>query len=382
MSRLGGMGPYQIYKIGEDGMGQVSLRGVRKAFGEITVIPDLDLEIPDGAFCVFVGPSGCGKSTLLRMIAGLEQMTDGHLAIGGRDMTGIAPAERGVAMVFQSYALYPHMTVADNIGFGLRMTGHPKEEIVARVSKAAALLELNKLLERRPAALSGGQRQRVAIGRAIVRDPKVFLFDEPLSNLDAALRVQMRNEITGLHRTIGTTMIYVTHDQVEAMTMADMIVVLNGGRIEQAGSPLDLYHRPANRFVAAFLGSPSMNFLKGTARAADGSVTITLACGPAFTSAIEAPRITEEVSVGIRPEQARLGDGDGLVFDAVLDHAEYLGAETLLALKLADGSGFTLRAAGTVSTQPGEPVRFHVPSGACHVFNAAGVALFHGDQNR
>ena len=224
-------------------MANVKLLNVRKAFGATEIIKGVDLDIGDGEFCVFVGPSGCGKSTLLRMIAGLEDITSGELRIGGRDMSDTPSAQRGVAMVFQSYALYPHMTVRDNIGFGLRMTGHPKSEIEARTKHAADLLQLGQLLDRKPSQLSGGQRQRVAIGRAIVREPGVFLFDEPLSNLDAALRVQMRIEIGRLHQSLATTMIYVTHDQVEAMTMADRIVVLNGGVIEQVGSPLELYHR-------------------------------------------------------------------------------------------------------------------------------------------
>ena len=243
-------------------MADVSLRGVKKQFGALSVIKGVDLDVKDGEFCVFVGPSGCGKSTLLRMIAGLEDITSGSLAIGGQDMTSIGPSERGVAMVFQSYALYPHMTVEENIGFGLKMTGQPKALIAERTAVAAKMLQLEPLLQRKPGQLSGGQRQRVAIGRAIVRNPEVFLFDEPLSNLDAALRVQMRTELSKLHQDLKATMIYVTHDQVEAMTMADKIVVLSAGKIEQVGSPLELYHRPNNLFVAGFIGSPKMNFLK------------------------------------------------------------------------------------------------------------------------
>ncbi|NAZ36311.1 ABC transporter ATP-binding protein, partial [Rubellimicrobium sp. CFH 75288] len=244
-------------------MSGVTLEGVVKRFGEAEVIHGVDLAVADGAFCVFVGPSGCGKSTLLRMIAGLEETTEGRIRIGGRDVTRMDPAERGVAMVFQTYALYPHMTVAENMSFGLRMTGHPKAEIARKVAEAARILKLEPLMARKPRALSGGQRQRVAIGRAIVRGPEVFLFDEPLSNLDAELRVEMRVELARLHREIGATMIYVTHDQVEAMTLADVIVVLRAGRIEQVGRPLDLYHDPDNRFVAGFIGSPSMNFVTG-----------------------------------------------------------------------------------------------------------------------
>jgi lactose/L-arabinose transport system ATP-binding protein len=239
---------------------------VIKRYGATQVIHGVDLDIEDGEFCVFVGPSGCGKSTLLRMVAGLEETTEGRIAIGGRDVTHLDPAERGVAMVFQTYALYPHMTVAENMGFGLKMTGHPKAEIDAKVAEASRVLKLDDYLARKPKALSGGQRQRVAIGRAIVRGPEVFLFDEPLSNLDAELRVEMRVEIARLHNEIGATMIYVTHDQVEAMTLADKIVVLRAGRIEQVGKPLDLYNDPDNRFVAGFIGSPAMNFFEGQQR--------------------------------------------------------------------------------------------------------------------
>ena len=244
-------------------MSRVALTNVKKQYGDLEVIHGIDLSIDEGEFCVFVGPSGCGKSTLLRMIAGLEETTAGQIAIGDRDVTKSDPAARGVAMVFQSYALYPHMTVAENMGFGLKMTGHPKAEITAKVAEASRILKLNDYLDRKPKALSGGQRQRVAIGRAIVRGPEVFLFHEPLSNLDAELRVDMRVEIARLHKEIGATMIYVTHDQVEAMTLADKIVVLRAGVIEQVGAPMALYHDPANKFVAGFIGSPAMNFLKG-----------------------------------------------------------------------------------------------------------------------
>ncbi|MEZ5871939.1 MAG: sn-glycerol-3-phosphate ABC transporter ATP-binding protein UgpC [Nitratireductor sp.] len=246
-------------------MSGLELEKVKKSFGAVDVIHGVDLKIDDGEFTVFVGPSGCGKSTLLRLVAGLEEATGGTISIGGRDVTHVEPAERGIAMVFQSYALYPHMSVADNMGFGLKMNGHPKAEIDRRVSKAASILHLEPLLERKPKQLSGGQRQRVAIGRAIVREPQVFLFDEPLSNLDAELRVQMRLEIAKLHKELGATMIYVTHDQVEAMTLADKIVVLRAGIIEQVGSPIGLYEDPDNMFVAGFIGSPKMNFVKANA---------------------------------------------------------------------------------------------------------------------
>ncbi|KDR91211.1 ABC transporter ATP-binding protein, partial [Agrobacterium tumefaciens] len=245
-------------------MAELSLNNVVKRYGALEVIHGANLEVKDGEFVVFVGPSGCGKSTLLRMIAGLEDISGGDIVIGGRTVSDADPADRGIAMVFQSYALYPHMTVAENLSFGLRMNGNPKADTQKRVNRAAEILQINELMQRRPKQLSGGQRQRVAIGRAIVREPQVFLFDEPLSNLDAELRVQMRVEISRLHKQLGTTMIYVTHDQTEAMTLADKIVVLRAGNIEQVGAPLDLYDDPANRFVAGFVGSPKMNFLEAT----------------------------------------------------------------------------------------------------------------------
>src|SRR6187549_3941555 len=255
-------------------MGKIALRNVNKSFGATTIIPNITLDIKDGEFVVFVGPSGCGKSTLLRLIAGLEDTTSGQIVLDGEDMTKAPPARRGLAMVFQSYALYPHMTVRDNIAFPLKMAKAPKEVIDQKVEYAARTLNLSSYLDRRPRALSGGQRQRVAIGRAIVREPKAFLFDEPLSNLDAALRVNMRLEITELHQQLKTTMIYVTHDQVEAMTMADRIVVLNAGNVEQFGTPMELYRTPANRFVAGFIGSPKMNFVDGAEAAKHGAHAI------------------------------------------------------------------------------------------------------------
>ncbi len=277
----------------------VTLKGAIKRYGQTQVIHGIDLEIEDGEFCVFVGPSGCGKSTLLRMIAGLEETTEGEIRIGQRDVTHMDPAKRGVAMVFQTYALYPHMTVAENMGFGLRMNGVPKAEIDKKVAEASEILKLEPYLKRKPKALSGGQRQRVAIGRAIVRGPEVFLFDEPLSNLDAELRVEMRVEIARLHQEIGATMIYVTHDQVEAMTMADKIVVLRDGRIEQVGAPMDLYRDPDNRFVAGFIGSPAMNFLE--CDVVEGTVR-----HPALTDSIPVtkgvPADAQKVILGIRPE--------------------------------------------------------------------------------
>ena len=323
-------------------MATVSLRQIRKAFGFIEVIKGIDLDVADGELCVFVGPSGCGKSTLLRLIAGLEDASSGEVRIAGQDMAGVAAADRGVAMVFQSYALYPHMAVRDNIGFGLRMTGHDKRLVAERVARAAAMLQLESMLDRKPSQLSGGQRQRVAIGRAIVREPGVFLFDEPLSNLDAALRVQMRIEIGRLHQDLKATMIYVTHDQVEAMTLADRIVVLNAGRIEQVGSPLELYHRPGNLFVAGFIGSPRMNFITATVAAvAPNSLSLTLGGGTPLVLANSGVKATagQTVTVGIRPEHIRVADGGADVVNGAgamagtLRLVEYLGSETMFYVR-------------------------------------------------
>ena len=285
-------------------MSGVTLEKTVKRYGEVQVIHGVDLKIADGEFCVFVGPSGCGKSTLLRMIAGLEETSAGKISIGPRDVTHLDPAERGIAMVFQTYALYPHMTVEENMGFGLRMNGHPKDEIKRKVSEASRVLKLDEYLKRKPAALSGGQRQRVAIGRAIVRGPEVFLFDEPLSNLDAELRVDMRVEIARLHNEIGATMVYVTHDQVEAMTLADKIVVLRAGRIEQVGAPMELYRNPDNKFVAGFIGSPSMNFLAG--RVVEGGVEVPGLGGDVIATDVGLPAKGDTVIVGIRPQDMTL----------------------------------------------------------------------------
>ncbi len=310
-------------------MAELSLKNVVKRYGALNVIHGADLEIADGEFVVFVGPSGCGKSTLLRMIAGLEDITDGEISIGGKVVNDAEPTDRGIAMVFQSYALYPHMTVEQNLSFGLRMNGNPKADTDQRVRRAADILQINELMHRTPKQLSGGQRQRVAIGRAIVRQPRVFLFDEPLSNLDAELRVQMRVEISRLHKQLGTTMIYVTHDQTEAMTLADKIVVLRAGHIEQVGAPLDLYDDPANRFVAGFVGSPKMNFLPGQVvdQTADG-VTVRLAdvAGVQLLLPLTS-QIADgsDVVLGIRPEhfgEAGHGDAD---LTLEIDVAEHLG---------------------------------------------------------
>ena len=306
-------------------MADLRLRGVRKIFGGSTeVLRGLDLDIADGEFMVFVGPSGCGKSTLLRLIAGLDTATAGEIRIGGQRMDDVPPADRGVAMVFQSYALYPHMTVAQNLGFALRMAGRPAREIAAAVGRAAEILQLGALLDRKPKALSGGQRQRVAIGRAIVREPRVFLFDEPLSNLDAALRVQMRLELARLHRALGTTMVYVTHDQVEAMTLGDRIALFNGGRLEQVGPPLELYERPRTRFVAGFLGQPQMNFLP--LAQLDSASRLLLAGSP--------DEGHSEWALGVRPDHLQLlGEGAGL--PGRVERVEHVGDAVLAWIRLA-----------------------------------------------
>ncbi len=329
-------------------MGKIELTQVRKSFGETHVIPGIDLTIENGEFVVFVGPSGCGKSTLLRLIAGLEDTTSGTIRIDGQDATHLPPAKRGLAMVFQSYALYPHMTVRKNIAFPLKMAGMPQAEQDARVERAAKVLNLTAYLDRRPGQLSGGQRQRVAIGRAIVREPAAFLFDEPLSNLDAALRVGMRQEISELHQSLKTTMIYVTHDQVEAMTMADKIVVLNAGRIEQVGAPLDLYNHPRNLFVAGFIGSPRMNFIEGEEAAKHGAHTI-----------------------GIRPEHITVGDGP---WEGTVGLSEHLGSDSFIKVTVPGLGTLNVRAPGEVGVHHGDRIRL-APAGRIHRFDAQGTAL-------
>ena len=332
-------------------MGKIVLKSVRKSFGEVDVIPGVDLTIDDGEFVVFVGPSGCGKSTLLRLIAGLEDTTSGTIVIDGADATALPPAKRGLAMVFQSYALYPHMSVRKNIAFPLKMAGMDAAAIDAKVNNAAKVLNLTSYLDRRPGQLSGGQRQRVAIGRAIVREPKAFLFDEPLSNLDAALRGNMRLEITELHQTLQTTMVYVTHDQVEAMTMADKIVVLQAGHIEQVGSPLTLYHKPANVFVAGFIGSPRMNLLEGAEAAKHGAKTI-----------------------GIRPEHLDLSTSSGS-WKGVVSVAEQLGSDTFLHVATEGLGQLTVRAPGDVAARHGDTVYLTPQPSRIHRFGADGKAL-------
>jgi multiple sugar transport system ATP-binding protein len=321
-------------------MARIALENVRKSYGTAHVIKGVDIEIEDGEFCVFVGPSGCGKSTLLRMIAGLEDISDGKLSIGDRVVNDLPPAERGVAMVFQSYAIFPHMTVRENVAFGLTIAGAPKEEKDAKVAEAARILQMEHLLDRRPSQLSGGQRQRVAIGRAIVRKPQVFLFDEPLSNLDAALRMDMRMEIGRLHQQLGATMIYVTHDQVEAMTLADKIVVLKDGKVMQIGAPMELYHNPANLFVAGFLGAPSMNFVKVTVQAVNGGTALVsnAALDPVEVSGARGPfKVGETAILGVRPQYLGIADGPGRLHGQVA-LTERLGAETVVEINLKDGS--------------------------------------------
>ncbi|WGH79926.1 ABC transporter ATP-binding protein [Jannaschia ovalis] len=348
-------------------MSGVTLREVIKRYGETQVIHRVDLDISEGEFCVFVGPSGCGKSTLLRMIAGLEETTEGAIRIGARDVTREDPAQRGVAMVFQTYALYPHMTVEENMGFGLKMTGHPKARIREKVAEASRVLKLDDYLKRKPAALSGGQRQRVAIGRAIVRGPEVFLFDEPLSNLDAELRVEMRVEIARLHKEIGATMIYVTHDQVEAMTMADKIVVLRSGRVEQVGAPLDLYRDPDNRFVAGFIGSPAMNFLPG--RVAGGAVELP-ALGLTLAPPVTLPPDGTAVTVGLRPEHLQLGAGDALEVDLT----EALGGVSYAYLTAGTGEKLIVEERGDIRSTEGDRVGVTIDPVRVMVFDAESEA--------
>ena len=324
-------------------MSGLTLRDVKKSFGNVHIIHGVNLDIDDGEFTVFVGPSGCGKSTLLRLVAGLEECTGGSISIGGKDVTHYDPADRGVAMVFQSYALYPHMTVEENMGFGLKMTGTDRGVISQRVGKASKILHLDQLLQRKPKQLSGGQRQRVAIGRAIVREPKVFLFDEPLSNLDAELRVAMRLEIAKLHKQLKATMIYVTHDQVEAMTLADKIVVLRAGKIEQVGAPLKLYSDPDNMFVGGFIGSPRMNFFKGTVKAnSAGKASVEIpAIGVTFDKSIsDAVSAGKDVMVGVRPEHFDLAGS--AKFSAAIDVVENLGGQAYAYAHSKDGEMLTV----------------------------------------
>ena len=357
-------------------MADVRLTGVTKHFGTTEVLKGVDLEIADGEFVVFVGPSGCGKSTLLRVIAGLEDATSGEIAIGGRAVNGLSPSDRGIAMVFQSYALYPHMSVYENMAFGLKLAKADKAEIDRRVRGAAETLNITDYLDRKPKALSGGQRQRVAIGRAIVREPQVFLFDEPLSNLDAALRVRMRYEFAALHERLKTTMVYVTHDQVEAMTLADRIVVLNAGVIEQVGAPMALYERPKNLFVAEFIGSPKMNLMAAEVVEASGTrATVKTAGGETLTVAVDASRARagDRVTLGVRPEHLTLSGSDNALkgrasFVETLGHATY-------AYVAHGGDSLTVQLPGDVRPAVGAEMTLRVPADQAHLFDADGMAF-------
>jgi ABC-type sugar transport system ATPase subunit len=356
-------------------MSELSLSGLHKSFGTVETIKGVDLDIREGEFVVFVGPSGCGKSTLLRMIAGLESVTRGHILIGGRDVTELPPARRGTAMVFQSYALFPHMTVADNIAFGLRLAGESRVEIDRKVNEVANILQIVPLLERRPKQLSGGQRQRVAIGRAIIRKPGVFLFDEPLSNLDAALRVQMRLEIARLHARLGATMVYVTHDQVEAMTLADRIVVLNAGRVEQVGTPIELYNEPANRFVAQFIGSPRMNFLSGAIETSIRGRELAIGGARLRLPETVAAGADASVGVGLRPEDLTIG-GDAFLFEASVGVLERLGSETIAYLDVAGyDEPIAVKVAPAGEPKTGTRVPVSLAAGVAHVFDKGGKTI-------
>lgn len=358
-------------------MSTVVLRDIHKTYADAEVIKGIDLDINDREFVVFVGPSGCGKSTLLRMIAGLEEITSGDLIIDGERMNDVPPDKRGLAMVFQTYALYPHMTVAENMAFSLRLAGVPKARRHERAKEVARVLQLEPLLERKPRALSGGQRQRVAIGRALVRNPKVFLFDEPLSNLDAALRVQMRIELASLHDSLQATMIYVTHDQVEAMTLADKIVVLQGGLIEQVGSPLELYHHPRNLFVAGFIGSPKMNFLpvvvsavndSGTTVQLPGNATVTVPVKPGGLS------VGDRATLGIRPEHLRV-DPNNVNLNSEVLVVERLGGETFLYVKIEGGDTLTVQTDGDDPSRMHDRAPLYINGDLCHLFDAQGEAI-------
>lgn len=346
-------------------MATLDIKGVHKSFGSVEVIHNTSLQVVDGELVVFVGPSGCGKSTMLRMIAGLEEVTQGEIWIGGNRVDHLPPAKRGIAMVFQSYALYPHKNVRGNLGFALKHAGMPKDEITQRVDKAADILGLQELMHRRPRELSGGQRQRVAIGRAIVRDPDVFLFDEPLSNLDAALRVHMRVEILKLHQTLGNTMLYVTHDQTEAMTLADRIVVFRDGRVEQIGTPIELYRNPVNTFVAGFIGSPAMNFLNASVDNSELKL--------AGNSLLPVEQPTGSVTLGIRPEHLSLSEHGGI--EGSVQVFEHLGGESYVHLKLTDDQTLVAKLSGEYSFKPGETCRLQLTNDHVHLFDSDGLKL-------
>ena len=358
-------------------MAGLRIEGLRKGFGPVEILKGIDLDIRDGEFVCFLGPSGCGKSTLLRCIAGLETLSDGEIRLGERDITDAPSAKRDIAMVFQNYALYPHMTVAKNMSFGLSLNGMKRPEIEARVQEAAEILRIGELLHRKPKQLSGGQRQRVAIGRAIVRKPRLFLLDEPLSNLDAALRVTMRAELNALHDRLGVTMIYVTHDQVEAMTLADRVVVLDKGRVSQFGPPLELFHRPANLFVAGFIGTPKMNLLPGRVAGVSGE-TVSVTVGPlAMDVTLAAPaRVAagETVTVGVRPDRLRLARG-GAGLPARITLVERLGTEAHVHLVLEDGAALTAITEGAAPWMARQDVTVGADPADVHLFDASGAAL-------
>ena len=358
-------------------MSTLSLSQITKKFGPLEVLKDINLQVDEGEFVVFVGPSGCGKSTLLRIIAGLEDETEGTVRIGGKEVTGMEPISRGIAMVFQSYALYPHLSVFENIAFPLRLQKVAKTEVFERVNAAAVTLNLTDRLHHKPSQLSGGQRQRVAIGRAIVRDPKLFLFDEPLSNLDASLRGAMRVELSELHQKLKTTMVYVTHDQVEAMTMADRIVVLNGGRVEQFGTPMELYHKPQTRFVAGFIGQPGMNFVGGeltevlddhvNVRWQDGNVRKAMVQGKGAS-------IGQPLEIGVRPDDLEIATGDD-GFDVSIRVVERLGATTILYGDMGDGTSICAALDGMTKLKTGDSVKLSVDAAKTHLFDASGRAF-------
>ena len=361
-------------------MAGLKLRNVEKSFGSISVIHGVDLDIEHGEFVVFVGPSGCGKSTLLRLISGLEDISSGSIAIGDKDVTDVEPAERGVAMVFQSYALYPHMSVRENMSFGLKMTGHPKAEVDARVAKAADILKLEEMLDRKPKAMSGGQRQRVAIGRAIVREPDVFLFDEPLSNLDAELRVEMRLEIASLHKRIGNTMIYVTHDQTEAMTLADKIVVLRAGIVEQVGSPIELYTNPDNIFVAGFLGSPKMNFFDVNVKSSKGSKVVVTG-GPLGKQEMEINSRDAKgtsgktVTLGIRPEHFGTVQNSDAKIVGNITAVERLGGVSFLYVNIGTYLLLTIEEKGITTELSGGKTEIGISAENCMLFDRDGSRI-------
>jgi len=360
-------------------MTEIRLKNVQKAYGEVEVIHGIDLTVKSGEFVVFVGPSGCGKSTLLRIIAGLEDVTSGDVEIDGAVVNTIPASDRGLAMVFQSYALYPHMSVFKNMAFGLENSKMPKAEITERVNKAAELLQITDYLHRKPKALSGGQRQRVAIGRAIVRNPKAFLFDEPLSNLDAELRVAMRKELAALHNSIGGTMIYVTHDQTEAMTLADTIVVLQGGIIEQEGSPLELYNYPQNTFVAGFIGSPRMNLIDATVKEAGGGLSLTTPAGSFSIHAVDGIKAGDKVTFGIRPEHIDVAaDEERADLTASVDLTEQLGGETYVYATPEGLPQMTVHHEGQLQAEIGGALHMTFRRDCLHIFDAAGKVIVNG----